>query len=413
MSNFCYKNHKEKRIEKIKKFYTINCMKKLSVILLTSLGLILPNLTACNGSIDTFVRTPILYGTKEFEGQAIKDKSHLREIDYQKLTDLVTNKENFMIVVHNYDDLCSCWNDFHDDILAPFIKNHDLLFYIIDFHEFDNKSQKYNLQLVTNHETIAIFKEGSITYQKNNADQNDPFTTNLASFTKWMEARIYYPRCFLISEDQLNAKYYERDEFTIYFTRLSCGDCSYLNKSNLIDYGKNHQTMAPLYVIDCDAEGIRTYNGAQPSDDPEASEDAKKAYTQYLNFKKDHGLVQTDQNPAGWLAGACFPCLFHVNPDGEGTMIGDVIDSSAIFYNDSVNKDTGEVTASYFTAERLEYECLTYLRESNIKNKVLLGQKIEPYNQEKHGTRSEWRHNLMKPLFDPIVTAFLDYNVGN
>lgn len=374
------------------------------------------SLFSCNVSIDSVTKTSILYGTMEFEGVAIKDDSHLRKISYDELNDMVTDKDNFLILVHNYSGLCSCWNDFHDSVLAPYIVSKNLLIYSIDYNELVNKEEenRFGLKIFSGHETLAIFNKGKLTYQKDNSDSKDTFTTRISGLASWLEERIYLPRTFLLSKAQLEKKYNQTNEFTIYFMRLSCGDCSYLDSTFLIDYNAKNQNMSPLYAINCDQEGIRTYNGAQPDERAEEGSDARNAYEQYYKFKLDFGLIESEANPAGWEAGRCFPCLFHINPEGNGKKTGDVIDSSAIFYNEQFEYNTGKILKSYFTAARLEKECLRYLKESSVEKKVIQDLVVEPYSEEKWGSvKGNYRHGVSAPLLEPIIKTFLDYNVGN
>ncbi|MDY6431036.1 MAG: hypothetical protein SPL00_04530 [Bacilli bacterium] len=392
-------------------------MKKRSLKFVICCLPLLASLASCNKPIDSFVKTALPYGTMEFEGEEVGGMSHLVKMSYSELSAKVQEQKNFLLIVHNYDELCSCWHDFHDNILVPYIKEYKLLWYVIDYRDMQNQTNTFGLQLLSNHETLAIFNKGAITYQKTNANQQEEFVYKLSAFKEWMDARIYYPRVFLLDKDQLDAKYENHGEFTVYFLRLSCGDCSYLETSFILDYVKDNQNMSPLYAIDCDAEGIRKYNGASAKDPakyPDATDDEKQAFKQYNKFKEDYGLIASEDNPAGWDADHSFPCLFHINSEANGKKKGDVIDSAAIFYNEGMNYATGEITNSYFTEERLQLECLSYLKDSSIEKKVLKGLFVEPYDEAKWGNlRSKYRHEVTAPLINPIVKAFFDYNVGN
>ena len=124
----------------------------------------------------------------------------------------------------------------------------------------------------------------------------------------------------------------------------------------------------------------------------------KEAQALYDAFKVEYGLDEAMDNPSGYGTGYV-PTLYHVNPEGNGKKRGDVIDMSGVFYNDRI--EDGKIADTYFTEERLGLESLSYLRDSHVEIKILLGQEVASYDRAGIGA-----------YHDLILNAFLDAAVG-
>ena len=120
--------------------------------------------------------------------------------------------------------------------------------------------------------------------------------------------------------------------------------------------------------------------------------------------------VSPREEAAGWNSGYV-PTLFHINPSSTGEKTGDVIDGAMVLYNDSISENT--ISSTYFTAERLEEECLAYLKESKTvpeEDKILLGKKVGEQGERKG---SVYRHEELSKYHNAIAKAFLDSYLGN
>ncbi|MCR5491354.1 MAG: hypothetical protein K6F32_04415 [Bacilli bacterium] len=381
-------------------------MKKIFPLFLLSALPLMGMLSACNKPIDTFEQVPMLFGTKIGLDEEVSGESQLTQISYEDFTTKVTDKENFIIISHSTTNFCSCWADFHENILAPYIKKHSLLVYFIDYQDIEGKDS-YGLSVLTNHETIGIYKEGALLYQHNNSDVESEWVTKYSVFAEWMDARLAHPQAFYISRTQLDAMYAGSEAFTIYFDRATCPDCSYLDSHGLASYLKENSGCDPLYVINCDVLGIRFVQGDDgklygPSNRDGANSYQLAAYEQWANFKSEYGMAYSESNPAGWDTGYV-PTIFHVNPDGTNKS-GDVIDAAGVFYNDSADEETGAVTATYYTSERLKLDALQYLRESSVETKTLESVTVD---------MSLGRQERFAKYHDPILFAMLDWCIAN
>ena len=285
---------------------------------------LVPALFSCQ--IDQVEKVDIPFGTDVGQNAKIEDYSHLVRIDGTQLAKLVSDKENFILIAHSSVEVdCTCWSEWHDSILVPYIKKHRLLVYLIDMDQL--AEEKYGLKLNSAYATLGIFKEGVLKHQNGTANQSSTFVTSYTDFADWMNYRIGHPQMFFVSLDQLNAKYNANAPFTVYFSRSSCGDCSYFSNNYLKEYLATNKNLEESFILDCDVEGIRYVRGEDgklysPSDKEDANAYQKQAYQQWSNFKADYGLAYSENNPAGWNSGYV-PTLYHINPTGRGVKVGD------------------------------------------------------------------------------------------
>lgn len=369
-------------------------------------------LSSC-GNIDSVTPVSLDKGTLIGMDAKFDGYSHTTRIDYTELEALVNNKKNFLLLAHSSSRIgCTCFSEWHNDIFAPYVKKHNLLVYLIEMSELTGEGRSnYGLKLNAEYATLGIFKDGKVAYQHGTSDERDPWVTTSSEFAAWMNYRISYPSLLLIDKDQLDSYYEGGNPFSIYFSRGSCGDCSYFENNYLKEYLSANKTEY-LYCLDCDCDGIRFVIGEDgvtysPKNVEGANEYELEAYAQWNKFKEDYGLSYSLDNPAGWDSGYV-PTVYHINPDasGSGRKIGDVIDGAMVIYNDSF--DNGVISSTYFTKERLAIEALSYLKESKeIKeeDKVLLG---KPVGEKGDRSTGLWRHEESAKYHNPIAKAFFD-----
>lgn len=375
-------------------------MSKFSQISFLGLSLVF-SLVSCGGNGgEKIQKTPLLFGTKEFVSQEVDSLSHMKKLeDESVLQKMIVGKDNFVLIVMGRGETgnhstCGCWNRFHEQNIVSFQRKFNFLFYYI---YSDQLHSSLGLSLGVEKATIGIFRHGELIAQNSDADEASPFYTSYEAFKTWMLARIELPRVFFVSREQLNSLYAGSQEFTIYFSRQRCGDCSYMQRGLYSSWYESHLTgVQDSYIIDCDAPGIASIvdEKGQIHYRGEDSELGKAATEQYNAFKVEYGLAYSSSNPAGYSEGV-FPTIFHVNPDGTNKT-GDVIDASGVFFNETIQD--GKVSKSYFDGTRDKLEIFSYL--SKVENKNLIGLEASNTHEDLE------RH--VKPLFD----ALLDYCVG-
>ena len=329
---------------------------------------------------------------------AIAGESQLQRIDYSVFARLVSDEENFLLIVRGSSQGCTCFQEWHDEVLSPYIKRNKLLVRIISLDEFRTGNQnkasdpedplhekaknQFGVNLVDSSETLCVFRGGELAYQHTNADLDSDWVKKYSVFSEWMNQRIELPRIYYVDEAILDSYYEGNAQFTVYFGRDTCGDCRYLGKTALRRYLDANNVEDGIFLyIDFDQ-----WRGTDA----------------YQEKKDKYGLSQSEKNPAGYETGV-FPTLYSVNPD-NGRKTGDVIESAAVFYNESVKDNV--VSGSYFTQERLNdasANYLYYLKESSVQTKVLEGLTL-PESEAS-------RHERLASYEEPIFQAFLDATV--
>lgn len=375
-------------------------MSKFSQISFLGLSLVF-SLVSCGGNGgEKIQKTPLLFGTKEFVSQEVDSLSHMKKLeDESVLQKMIVGKDNFVLIVMGRGETgnhstCGCWNRFHEQNIVSFQREFNFLFYYI---YSDQLTSPLGLSLGVEKATIGIFNRGELVAQNSDADEASPFYTSYEAFKTWMLNRIELPRVFFVNKEQLDALYAGSQEFTIYFSRQRCGDCSYMQRGLYSSWYESHLTgVQDSYIIDCDAPGIASIvdeNGQIHYRD-EDSEYGQAATEQYNAFKVEYGLAYSSSNPAGYNQGV-FPTIFHVNPDGTNKT-GDVIDASGVFFNETIQD--GKVTESYFDGSRDNLEIFSYLSKVEKKNLV--------------GVKTTNNHEGLEESVKPLLNALLDYCVG-
>ena len=346
--------------------------------------MILPALFACgNGSESTPVKLD--FGTRIGLEEKISFRSHLTFVKKSKVKQLVADKGNFILLVHGAADTCTCYSDFHEKVLVPYVKHHKALIYAIDLEEFESDSEYYGVTRVVGSDTLAIFENGLPKYQHTTEDLSDKWVSDYATFNDWMRERASDAKIFYVDEAILDSYYAQTNYFTVYFGLENCPDCRYLNRNAMRKYLQEHAVTE---------EDFFYFDMAPYWSDAEAKA-AKMA---------KYGLSYSETNEIG-LDRGYVPTVYYVNPDGIHTG-GEVVEAAGVFYNEKIVD--GAVTHSYFTAERLQKAgktYLSYLAESSLATKVLEGKTLEVKKGE------DW-HDVIATYEDPIFTALLDYAIG-
>lgn len=380
--------------------YNVNMLKKPSFILCVPALLLLGG---CNPSLERVTPVALDMGTIVYDEAEISANSlsHMQEISIGTLNDMVSEKKSFLLLVGNQFD-CSCWTAFHDEVMVPYLLENHLLLYWVSYFGNEARLSELGLELSSSHETLSIFKDGGLAYQHTTADTTSSWVKEKKVFAAWMDARLQAPRLLSLSKDQLDKKYQGQEDFSIFFSRSTCGDCSYLERNDIKEYfaaNVKSETIPEnyLYYLDCDQLGIRYVLGDDgktytPSSSGEYGE---KASAQWVSFKQEYGLAYSEDNPVGWDQGYV-PTIYHIHPS-NGEKSGDVIDFAGVFYNESI--EDGAIKETYFTKERLQLAALDYLSSSSIENKILTRLVL---NQSKD------KHEALREFESPIIAALLN-----
>ena len=360
-------------------------MKKLFALLPL---LLLPALAGCNGGSSS-TQVKLDFGTKIGLDADLSPRSHLKFVKRSKVNQLVSDKGNFILLVHGSSDTCTCYTEFHEKVLVPYVKYHKALIYAIDLEEFESDSNYLGITRIVGVDTLAIFEGGILRYQHTTEDLTDKWVSQYATFNDWMRERAVDARIFYVDESILDSYYQADAYFTVYFTLEGCPDCRYLDRTALRSYLGSHEVteqnffyfdMSPYWAdAELKAEKMAKY-GLSVSGDPVRG--------------LDRGYV---------------PTIFYVQPD-RIHYNGDVVEAAGVFYNEtSLASTNGIIEHTYFTAERLEEgkdTFMSYLANSNVETKVLAGINAGI------PAEGEDRHDPLAKYETPIFNALLDYAIG-
>ncbi len=347
--------------------------------------LLMGGLASC-GEGEQTTAVQLDFGTKIGLDDELSARSHLNFIKKSDLRQLISDKGNFILLLHGAADTCTCYTDFHEKVLVPYVKHHKAMIYAIDLSEFESDSDYFGLIRITGVDTLAIFKDGLVKYQHTNEDLSNAWTYDYATFNDWMRERASDAKIYYVNEEILDSYYLGTEDFTIYFSLGPCPDCRYLSRNALRTYLQGHEvTEENFFYLDMLPYWM----------DAELKAEKKAKY----------GLSYSEDNPVGFEVGYV-PTIFYVQPDGIH-FDGDVVEAAGVFYNET-NTD-GIVGHSYFTEERLAEagnSYLGYLAESNLKTKVIEGLNVGAVPEGGN------KHDLVAPYEDLIFNTLLDYAIG-
>ena len=381
---------------------------------LLSSAFILPLLSSCGETV-----TPIAQTFGALYDSTLSDTDHFKPLAFHSDLQAQVNKGSpFVLVVLPKDLGCTCWSNFCATI-NRYQKNKNLLIYSIGAGQFDNvDNAKFGLTIDADLATIAIYDGSAFKYQQTADGVSDSFAKDYTVFAEWMSARLSFSSMLYVSKSQLETLYAGTTPFTIGFSRSTCPDCSYVDGNFLREYNKIEHNLS--YVVDCDVEGIRYFNGKAPSNKETATDDEKQAYTQWAAFKDDYGLSETFTATFGFDTGYV-PTWLHCNPAAnEESKPWGAIDDADVYVNDSVALVEGsyKVTSSFFDGNRE----LPFLSDSAALTKggctvtTLVGLSLaeSDVNVINYGGVDyySWKHEAAAKYHDPLLKSFLEKYVA-
>jgi len=109
--------------------------------------------------------------------------------DKSAVTNLISAEANFVLVSYALVG-CSCWGQFHIQVLNPYISETNIPIYVLHTDLFNN--EYYGLPInaaKTNTPVIGLYKEGVYTYGLNYFEDEAVFA-KLATFKTWINRYI-------------------------------------------------------------------------------------------------------------------------------------------------------------------------------------------------------------------------------
>jgi hypothetical protein len=205
---------------------------------------------------------------------------NVKDIDYDHLADsfgLVGRKLNFVLLIADVTTDCTCFAKFRSSITS-YIQSSTLSF-IRSIPPNSKTKTPYGAQSFPParlSESIAIFENGAVKYQRQRAGEADTWSTNADTFKTWMNARVSVPTCFILmfcnsrNSSPIPPSSRERPRRH----RLLPRPLPRLQLTSRITSSRTYNltTHAESYVIDCDVPGLH-----DPKDGTTASTTESKA----------------------------------------------------------------------------------------------------------------------------------------
>jgi hypothetical protein len=340
-----------------------------------------------------------LYDTS-VDASETKVDDHLWNLSVADLNTLISRGNNFALLVYDTDETCTCWTDFQVTI-KQYLSQYNFLLFGIQQNLLEAaqtpssgaSAVNYNLSLATGYETLAIYENGAVKYQKTSAGTTDNWT-KYDGFSTWLNDRIHRSNMLYVSEAQFDHLFLGISTFVVGFLRFSCPDCAYLDDNFLKAYNANGRNTS--YVIDVEKEGI--WNATT------------KANGSWQAWKDKYGM-STANNPAFGFDTGVVPTFFNYAPTSTKDYAAAILDGD-VYVNDSLTKDATDanyhVSDTYFTEARLPN--LAFLTDNtSVKTKVLSNLAVPVADADVYGTDAGWTHAAAAKYHDPLLTAFLDF----
>ena len=318
-------------------------------------------------------------------------ENHLVTVAHSELTSLVSEKKEFILLVYDKNNTCTCWEEFEKTILS-FVKRKNALIYAIAPTEFDGGHETFGLNIAKNEETIAIFENGEVKHQKTTSGNKDEFMKE-EKFASWLNEKVHFSKMLYVNLTQFFALFDKGEQFTVGYLRSSCPDCSYVEDAVLSSFNAKDNNVS--YVIDCDVNGIRLRNGEYDEE-------------QWNTFKESFGLSSSGSEDFGYGQG--YVPSFYTYTGYRAQTFSETIADAVVYLNDKIEKnaETGEyyVADSFFTEER--ETVLGFLGNTKVETTVLKGMKI-PAEDIENGS---WKKSEAAKYHNPLLEAYLTAYVG-
>lgn len=193
-------------------------------------------LNACNGGNNQDV-------DNKFVLEGLYEASDFIEIDFEELEDMQSRKLNFMLYIG--DPSCGGCNLF-SPIYRQFAIDYGLKLYYIT--PSTKLKEVVKIQYTP---SLAPFQEGEPVIVIDPHDDEKPFASvsNLKDFTT---KYFTLPSIYEVSEETLDEKIANNEEFVIYYFWKYFGDCARLANEILNEYQINHQGLKNFYYIEVD-----------------------------------------------------------------------------------------------------------------------------------------------------------------
>lgn len=313
-------------------------------------------------------------GTKEDQMIELKKENDLISI--------LSSKLNEDVLLATYSDIystgCACWIGFKEEVANKFVKNYNIPIYFFNTDLLTESTIKqFKISKLTNsNPNFYLFKNSKV-LRKYSYDDKVKNIFTYDTFVKELNQKINKPEnfsMFYVTYSYLfnGDKNHINDEKTVILNmRNACSDCSYAIPNIIQPYLNNKKIKNEIYLLD-----YQFYRDT----------------TEYENIKNQLNLKESK---FGYKEGV-FPTIQYRE---KGVLL-----DSCVTFNDVLEEQNDKyiIKESYYTDERLNN--LTFLKNSSISKKVLLGLEIDK-SDVKNGF---WSLDKASEYHKPILEKFLE-----
>lgn len=375
-------------------------MKKKSFLLI--LPLLLGGLASCGGGKQSYFMP---FGSLFDESLGTSSGylyKHTVNISYNELKSMIDEGRSFALIVFEYKTFvngdaigCTCYTNFAY-AMNQYMKETNSLFYAVDPSDFTyedggvtHNRDQFGLTIggYEGDATLAIFSGGSLKYQQTSSDEK---LGSKSLISNYLSDKVRWSKMLYVNKSQMDILIDSGDQVSIGFFRSSCSDCTYLERNFLPSYNKKLDK--PIYLIDCDVDGIRLSDG-------------KYDATSWQFFKDNYGMSIALNASYGYGVGYTPTFLTYKGGSSEKEPYNYVVDGE-VYFNDTLESKNGKVVVSesYWDGTRGH----AFLSGVNLSSN-LLGLEVPEGDYTENESGYYWSKAKAAIYHDPILEAYLDY----
>lgn len=213
------------------------------------------------------------------------DNTTTTKIDLSDLKDKIENEDDFVLTISL--DTCSSCISFNQDVLNKYIEKTHATIYSIDLIEIVG-TEKFDQKPSTKEApAVIIYQKGKKVNTQKHTDSNKIFK-ELDEFENYLNKYTYSPKLVEISEEKLDTKIINQDDFMLYIGWNLCSDCKLLENRVLDEYLKNLDDDKIVYYLESD-KYRKNKPMTKPGDD--ASDIEKQNWENWINFATKYNFV--------------------------------------------------------------------------------------------------------------------------
>lgn len=277
------------------------------------------------------------------------DNITIVELNATELENKISNEESFVLIV--LLPFCSSCENFKNQVINPFILETKATIYGISSTELNDENNYKNKPSYKYAPCILIYKNGVNVDKINYSETKDVFNDKEA-FAKHIDKYFYLPKILEVSEETLDAKLVNKDNFLLYIGWNKCGDCNKIRTRVLDDYLLKEKSEQYIYYLEVDKYRINRPL-VEPTLDPNATETEKQKYNtdkanwdNWVSFAKKYNFYDYNSGKVPTIQyyenGSLKDMIVYLND----VIVDDVIIDS--FQKDLIDKNINDVNIDEF-----------------------------------------------------------------